>query len=247
MESLVDHLAAKENDSFDRKRSSVETYLELQITHYLRFSHWWEFGIKDGASRGVTRLDGAPGARSNFGDLMFEPEVSRKQIYCIEGSTGEIVGTFRRLPQSFRAELCVGPGSGLSLSKCLGPISGLHTQAFYTIQSNNFFFLELHLLFSPQRLLWVKWFSSANPICKHSCFLMFSAQISLTLFITRRQCWRWCCYRSITYSILGLFSTNRLFMPIALYCFYAHSAIVDNFATVCLILRHITFRSIIID
>jgi len=37
----------------------------------------------------------ALGARSKFGTNMFEPEVFRKQIYCIEEST-DIVGTFRR-------------------------------------------------------------------------------------------------------------------------------------------------------
>ena len=37
--------------------------------------------------------------------------------------------------QAFR----VGPGSGLSLSKYFGPISGLHTQLFYNIKSNDFF------------------------------------------------------------------------------------------------------------
>jgi len=33
----------------------------------------------------------------------------------------------------------VGPGSGLSLSKYFGPISGLHTKRFYHIKSNDFF------------------------------------------------------------------------------------------------------------
>jgi len=32
-----------------------------------------------------------------FGAPMFEPEVFRKQMYCIEESTGDIVGTVRRL------------------------------------------------------------------------------------------------------------------------------------------------------
>ena len=36
----------------------------------------------------------APGARSKFGAPMFEPEVFRKQMYCIEGSAYEIVVTF---------------------------------------------------------------------------------------------------------------------------------------------------------
>jgi len=38
----------------------------------------------------------APGTRSKFGTSMFEPEVYRKQMYCIEEITCVIVGTFRR-------------------------------------------------------------------------------------------------------------------------------------------------------
>jgi len=34
---------------------------------------------------------------------MFEPEVYRKEMYCTEESTCDIVGTFRRPPQSFSA------------------------------------------------------------------------------------------------------------------------------------------------
>ena len=34
---------------------------------------------------------------------MFEPEVFRKEIYCIEESTCDIVGTFRRPQQTFGA------------------------------------------------------------------------------------------------------------------------------------------------
>ena len=49
----------------------------------------------------------APGARWKFGAPMFEFDVFRKQMYCIEGSTCGIVGTFRR-PNSDSApwELC---------------------------------------------------------------------------------------------------------------------------------------------
>jgi len=36
----------------------------------------------------------APGARSKFGSPVFEPEVFRKQMYCIEESACDIVGTF---------------------------------------------------------------------------------------------------------------------------------------------------------
>jgi len=42
-------------------------------------------------------------ARSKFGDPMFELEAFRKEIYCIEESTCEIVETFRRHKQTFGA------------------------------------------------------------------------------------------------------------------------------------------------
>jgi len=45
----------------------------------------------------------APGPRSKFGAPVFEPEVFRKQMYCVEESTCDNVGTFRRSPQSFGA------------------------------------------------------------------------------------------------------------------------------------------------
>jgi len=43
----------------------------------------------------------ASGARNKFGVPKFEPVVFRKQMHCIEESTCDIVGTFRRLPQAF--------------------------------------------------------------------------------------------------------------------------------------------------
>jgi len=39
-----------------------------------------------------------PGARNKFGASMFKPEVFRKQIYCIEESACDIVGTFLPTP-----------------------------------------------------------------------------------------------------------------------------------------------------
>jgi len=47
----------------------------------------------------------APGARSKFGASMFEPKVFRKQMYCIEESTCDTDGSFRRFPQSFGASI----------------------------------------------------------------------------------------------------------------------------------------------
>jgi len=47
---------------------------------------------------------------------MFEPEVYRKQMYCIEKSTCDIAGTFRRPRQSFGAPIVTWrPGNYASL------------------------------------------------------------------------------------------------------------------------------------
>jgi len=45
----------------------------------------------------------APGARRKFGTPIFEPEDLRKQMYCIEEGTCDIVGDFLASPQSFGA------------------------------------------------------------------------------------------------------------------------------------------------
>jgi len=41
----------------------------------------------------------SPGAKREFGAPMFEPEVFRKKMHCIEESTCDIVGTFRHPAQ----------------------------------------------------------------------------------------------------------------------------------------------------
>ena len=47
--------------------------------------------------RGVPRSDGArAGARNKFCTSKFEPEVVLEQICCVEESTWDIAGTFRR-------------------------------------------------------------------------------------------------------------------------------------------------------
>jgi len=40
-----------------------------------------------------------PGQEASLAPPMFEPEVFRKQMNCMEESTCDIVGTFRRPPQ----------------------------------------------------------------------------------------------------------------------------------------------------
>jgi len=39
-----------------------------------------------------------PGARSKFGAPLFERKLFRKQMYCIEESARDIVGSFQRPP-----------------------------------------------------------------------------------------------------------------------------------------------------
>jgi len=49
----------------------------------------------------------APRARSKFAAPKFEPEVFRKQMYCIEASTCDIVGTFRQSLRLFGAPIVI--------------------------------------------------------------------------------------------------------------------------------------------
>jgi len=60
----------------------------------------------------------APGARSRFGAPVLEPEIFRKQMYCIEESICGIVGTLRR-PRSDSA-----PGNCFPLSSLVTPLRG---------------------------------------------------------------------------------------------------------------------------
>ena len=82
--------------------------------------------------RGVTRLDGARGARNKFGTPMFTPEVFRKQIYCNEESTWDIVETFRGLPQWFGAPIVIRrPGNFAPLSSLVTSLA-MHMLYFYS-------------------------------------------------------------------------------------------------------------------
>ena len=52
----------------------------------------------------------ATGASSKFGAPIFETEVFRKQMYCIEESICGIVWSFRRPLQRFVAPVVIRPG-----------------------------------------------------------------------------------------------------------------------------------------
>ena len=68
------------------------------------------FVSKYALRRDVARLDGTRD-KKHVCCPMFESEVFRKQMYCIEKSPCDIVGTFRPAPQSFGAQIVIrGPG-----------------------------------------------------------------------------------------------------------------------------------------
>jgi len=70
---------------------------------------------------GAYRLDGARGKKQVWRP-MFEPEVFRKKIHCIEESTCDIVETFRP-PQWFGARGGIVPSLHPSLSPRVTPIA----------------------------------------------------------------------------------------------------------------------------
>ena len=49
-----------------------------------------------GLHQGRNEVRWRPGQEASFAPLMFEPEIFRRQMYCIEDSTWDIVGTFQR-------------------------------------------------------------------------------------------------------------------------------------------------------
>ena len=63
-------------------------------------------------------------------------------------------------------------------------------KTFYNITSNDFFLSWRRFVVCGNFCEWSDCdVSSANSVCKHSCVLPFSAGISLTLFLGRRQRW----------------------------------------------------------
>jgi len=69
----------------------------------------------------------APGARSQFGAPVFEPEIFRRQVYCIEESTCDIVATFRQSSQSFGSPTVIGrPVNCDPLGPPLTPLHNTH-------------------------------------------------------------------------------------------------------------------------
>jgi len=85
-----------------------------------------------------------------------------------------------------------GQVSGLNLSKCFGTISSLHRKPFDNIQIVTIFLSwpTFVVLIGVTSVMEIIDFSSANCTAfANSCVLLFSARISLALFLRRRQLW----------------------------------------------------------
>ena len=61
-------------------------YVESNVAFY--------HGLFVSSIQGRNEVRWPPGARSNFGASMFEPEVFWKQLYCIEESVVTLLGLF---------------------------------------------------------------------------------------------------------------------------------------------------------
>ena len=88
LKSLADEL---------RKLATANTALLLVLTKKSELNLNDKDGYPQVCIRGATRLDGGRGKKQVWSrDPIFEPEVFRNQMYCIEESTSDMVGTFRR-------------------------------------------------------------------------------------------------------------------------------------------------------
>jgi len=116
--------------------------------------------------------------------------VACRSLHCIQLNCGLYIAA---LPCSnqIAPELLVGPGfsgraglgrgSDLSLSKCFGPISGLHTTLLQHSQERCFFVTYIRSVHSGDFCESSDCdLSSANSTCKHSCVLSVSARIGLS-------------------------------------------------------------------
>jgi len=75
--------------------SSSLQYLNICCDHAAEHKILFNCKKTIGAVLGVRRLDGARGKKQVWRP-MFEPEIFRNQMYCMEESTCDNVGTFRR-------------------------------------------------------------------------------------------------------------------------------------------------------
>ena len=130
----------------------------------------------------------------------------------------------------------VGPGSGLTLPKCFGPTSGLHTKLFYNIQIHNFFlswrmFVVLTAVNSVSEVIviFLRLILFANTTT-FVCSLLGS--VSRTVFekvtAARKLEQGWPCFEKINH--LPVFHAHYIAIPNSF--FYAYCAIVGIFVLV---------------
>jgi len=72
----------------------------------------------------------ALGARRKFGAPIFEPELFRKQIHCIEESTCDIFGTCRRPRSDSGPHIDSAPGELRSPSPLITPLASAQLRKF---------------------------------------------------------------------------------------------------------------------
>jgi len=98
--------------------------------------------------RGVTRLDGARGKKQVWYPHGRTWEIFRKQMYCIEGSTCDIVGNFRHPPQSFGAPIVIQRPANCSLlaPPSLRPCNSIIAKLRPTKEANQSFFVFVKLV-----------------------------------------------------------------------------------------------------
>ena len=97
----------------------------------------------------------APGARSKFGTPKFEPEVFRKQIYCIEESTCDIFGMFWLSRQWFGAPAVIRrPHNDSALGNCAPPGPARYAPGVDDAQSCCVHAYRLSRIFTPTKIQW---------------------------------------------------------------------------------------------
>ena len=133
--------------------------------------------------------------------------------------------------------------SDLSLSKCFGPISGLHTRLFYKIQSNDFFLswctsVVFTAVTSASEVIFLQLVLLANATSfVHILFAKMAEVRKLArngIASERSLTWFLLCFEMMAYK-LAFHAYNAILDSL----FYDYSATVDSFMTVSFFLRNL--------
>jgi len=114
----------------------------------------------------------APGARSKFGAPMFEPEVFRKQMYCIEECVCDIVGSLWRHPQRIGAPIEIRrPGNCVPLVPLVTPLCRMGHVRYGAKSAKRFVNVHLHCIISNmERISKISSFPTQESFCGCPCF-----------------------------------------------------------------------------